>query len=281
MESFQAIQPSALLAPFVKQYWFITADDAERRQQRLIPTGCIGLAFNREGCIYSSLEKGFLPSAYLFGQTTNYTTLSFGHLDLIIVVFQPGGTKVFFKTPAIEWNGQTIAVDNLGDLQLKELVFRLRDTTDNHSCILLIERFLLNRMNKLNDVNLQRIINAMLSIHAGTTDISTLADMACLSYKQFKRIFATYIGVNPKDYLKIIRFQKTLQVLYISPKTNLSELAYRCGYCDLSHFVKEFKAFSGCLPSEFLSIKEPYIEPYILFRSCFLEIKSSNNTNKK
>lgn len=281
MESFHAIQPSALLTPFVKQYWFITADDAERREQRLIPAGCVGLAFNREGCVYSSLEKGFLPPAYLFGQTTNYATLSFNNLNLIIVVFQPVGTNFFFKTPAIEWNGQTIAVDNLDDRQLKELAFRLRDTADNQSCVRLIERFLLNRMSNLNDVNMKRIGNTVLSIHAGTTDIFTLAGTACLGYKQFKRIFATYIGANPKDYLRITRFQKALQVLYLFPKTNLSELAYRCGYCDLSHFVKEFKAFSGCLPSEFLLVREPYIEPYTLFRSCFLEIKSSNNTNQK
>lgn len=280
MESFQAIQPSALLAPYVKQYWFITAEGVVKRSQRFIPAGCMGLAFNRGGSVYSSLENGFLPSAYLFGQSTKHATLSFNSLNLIIVVFQPIGAKAFFQIPMDEWNRQTIAVDNLSEPQLMELELRLMDTPDNQSCARLIEQFFLKRMKNSNDENMKRIGNVMLSISTGTADISTLANTACLGYKQFKRIFATYIGMNPKDYLRITRFQKSLQALYLHPQTNLNELAFRCGYYDLSHFIKEFKEFSGCLPSEFLSVREPYTEPYSLFRSCFLEIKSSNKINQ-
>lgn len=273
MESFQTIPPSALLAPYVKQYWFITADDVARKSQRFIPAGCMGLAFNREGSVFSSLEKDFLPSAYLFGQSTNHATLSFSSFNLIIVVFHPIGTKAFLRNSMQELNEKTVAVDDLSEPLLRELEFRLMDAADNQSCVSLIERFLLNQMKYFNDDNLKRMANVMLSIHAGITDISTLANTTCLGYKQFKRIFTTYVGANPKDYLRITRFQKALQILYIHPQTNLNELACRCGYYDLSHFIKEFKEFSGYLPSEFLSVREPYSEPYSLFRSCFLEIK--------
>jgi AraC-like DNA-binding protein len=276
MESFQAIRPSALLAPYVKQYWFITVDDTVMRSQRFIPAGCMGLAFNRNGNIYSSLEKGFLPTSYLFGQSTNHATLTFNTLSLIIVVFQPVGTKVFFRNSMNELNEKTVAIKDLSDPQLKELELRLMDTVDNQVCAFLIEQFLLNRMKFVKDENFKRIGDVMLSIDAGITDISTLANRTCLGYKQFKRIFATYIGTNPKDYLRITRFQKTMQMLYIHPQTNLNELACSCGYYDLSHFIKEFKEFSGYLPSEFLSVREPYSESYSLFRSCFLEIKQYN-----
>lgn len=112
-----------------------------------MPAGCIGLAFNREGRVYSSLVKDFLPPAYLFGQSTNHATLSFNSLNLIIVVFQPIGAKAFFKTPMNELNENTVAIDDLNEPQLTELELRLMDVTDNESCVFLIERFLLNQMN--------------------------------------------------------------------------------------------------------------------------------------
>ncbi len=280
MESFQAIQPSALLAPYVKQYWFITVDDTVMRHQRFVPAGCMGLAFNREGSIYSSLEKSPLPTSYLFGQSTRHATLTFTSLRLIIVVFQPVGVKAFFGDAMNELNEKTVAIDDLSEPQLNELEHRLMDTADNQTCVFLIERFLLNRISTVNEENMRRMKNVVLSINAGITDIFALANTTCLGYKQFKRVFSTYIGTNPKDYLRITRFQRALQMLYIHPQTNLNELACSCGYYDLSHFIKEFKGFSGYLPSEFLSVREPYAEPYSLFRSCFLEIKQSNNTSQ-
>ncbi|GHV06708.1 hypothetical protein FACS189416_7420 [Bacteroidia bacterium] len=163
MESFQAIQPSVLLAPYVKQYWFITTDDAARRSQRFIPAGCMRLAFNRIGNVYSSLEKDFLPSAYLFGQSTNHATLSFNSLNLIIVVFQPIGAKAFLRNSMHELNEKTVAINNLNEPQLRELEFRLMDTTNNQACVFLIEQFLLNQMKYFDEDNLKRMGDVMLS----------------------------------------------------------------------------------------------------------------------
>lgn len=92
----------------------------------------------------------------------------------------------------------------------------------------------------------------------GEVRISDLSEAAHLSYKQFKRVFTEYIGVNPKDFLRIVRFQHALFVLQSSPDMNFSQLAYECGYYDQPHLINEFKIFTGYTPKEYQAICTPY-----------------------
>ncbi len=259
METFQILQPSALLAPYVKHYWFLTADSGLQASERVIPNGLMSLMFHRGERLFSSSSKQLQPRAFLSGQGTGFTDLFYsGHIDLISVVFQPVGAKAFFDLPLMELNGQSIAVDDLSDPQLLELKKRLFDTVDIHVCVLWIERFLLNRLVTLATHNLKRIHAVLQSIYSGQQNMGALAKTACLSYKQFKRIFAEYVGANPKDYLRVVRFQKALHVLQMQPAIPPTHLAYECGFYDQSHLIKEFKAFSGYTPTEYSRICAPY-----------------------
>ena len=66
------------------------------------------------------------------------------------------------------------------------------------------------------------------------------------------------VGANPKDYLRIVRFQKALHCLQMQPHGSLAQLAYECGYYDQPHFIKEFKQFSGYTPTEYRTVCEPH-----------------------
>lgn len=271
MEKFQAIQPSLLLAPYIKQYWFITVDDVAQGSQRFVPAGSMGLVFNRASRTYSSAENGLLPTSYLFGQSTRYTNLTFGTLDLIIVVFQPIGAKAFFKMSMNGLNEQSVSIDALSDRRIMELEERLMATADNQTCVLQIEQFLLKRIGRSEDYNFNRLAPVIKSIHDGENELSKLSQTTCLSYKQFKRIFADYAGLNPKEFLQIARFSKTLRMLQTHPQRSLSELAVECGYYDKSHLIREIKLFSGYTPIELLSKCEPYSDYMSLFQSFFVD----------
>lgn len=67
MEKFQLVQPSKLLRPYVKQYWFLAIDNAERSSQRYVPSGCAVLAFHRGDKIYSTLHQEMQPRSSLCG----------------------------------------------------------------------------------------------------------------------------------------------------------------------------------------------------------------------
>jgi len=275
MDKFQAILPSMLLAPYVKQYWFLTSDT--QGFQRAIPSGSIGLVFNRADRIYSSAEKDYQPRSHIFGQSNTYVDLNFGMLDLIIVVFQPLGAKAFFRMPMNELNGLNVGIDLLSDSKIIELESRLMGAVGNQTCVRLIEEFLTKRICKFEEHNFKRLSLVLQSMNIGESNVSKLAQMACLSQKQFNRIFADFAGLNPKNYLQINRFAKTAHTLQTKPQMNLNELAETAGYYDKSHLIKEFKTLSGYTPAEFLSNSDPYSDYMSLFQTFFIHTKHELN----
>ena len=84
-----------------------------------------------------------------------------------------------------------------------------------------------------------------------------MANTACLSTKQFSRIFTEYVGASPKEFQRIVRVQRVLYLLQENPQYNFAQLAYSCGFSDQSHMIREFKLFTGYTPLEYLLICSP------------------------
>ena len=276
MNKFKVIQPSVLLVPYVKQYWFLRMEDVVRSSQRLVPLGCVVLSFHRGNFTYSSQEKDYLPRSHFYGITADYTDLVFsGCVDFISIVFQPAGTSRFFKIPPVEWKDRPVPLDALEDPELLYLEQCLNETTDDLSCVDLIEKFLFRRMYRLDKEDDKRIHAVIDSIRQGNADIDSLAQTACLCHKQFRRVFCEKIGANPKDFLQIMRFQKLHHLMQLHTGMTLTELAYECGYYDKSHLVKELKDFSGFTPAQLSNACEPVYSGYHgLFRSAFIDLPS-------
>lgn len=158
MEKFQAIQPSLHLQPYVKQYWFLSADGLTNGGQRAIPSGCIALSFKRGGDIFSVRENRFFPSACVFGQSTTPGNFQFNSFDLIMILFQPLGAKIFFDIPISEFKDQNIDIRDLSNPDIFELEDRLMNCTDNQQCVYWIEQLLLKRISRSNDERCKRLI---------------------------------------------------------------------------------------------------------------------------
>lgn len=272
MERFSSISPSPLLAPYVKEYWFLSTDSTYQGKQRAIPSGYAGLIFNRGGNIYSE-EYGLYPKSYLFGQSVRPINMRFDNLNIVIVIFQPIGIKMLLDISGNELKGKNIGLDLLSP-QFKELENRLLDTPNEQTVVCLIENFLSRYLNSSEDYNHKRFTSVIQSIEIGENSISKLADKACLGYKQFKRLFSEYVGLNPKEFIQINRFSKTLHSLQTSSSANLNEIACTCGYYDKSHLIREVKFLSGYTPNEFLSNADPYAENRSLFQSFFVDLRT-------
>ena len=81
----------------------------------------------------------------------------------------------------------------------------------------------------------------------------TLSDMGAVSgigERQLERLFKKYIGLTPKYYARIIRFNYIFQLIK-SKENSWAEIVYQSGYYDQSHFIHNFKAFTGEDPSSY------------------------------
>jgi AraC-like DNA-binding protein len=260
METYRVIKPSPILAPFIKNYWVLKIDASAPVTERTIPIGCVHLTFHKGKQLFSIAEKEFQPKVFVSGQTTFYSDVSStGCLDMISVAFQPYAAKMFFQIPVNEFCNRNVSVDDMDDIELMDLGKRISDTPDDDLCIRYIELFLINRLCKFPEYNMKRVTAAINEINIQPKiTVTELSQIACLSNKQFGRVFTEYIGITPKEFIRVIRLQRALFLLQNSPYDNYAQLAFDCGFYDQSHLIKEFKGFSGYTPNEYLAICDPY-----------------------
>ncbi|MBB4034687.1 AraC-like DNA-binding protein [Dysgonomonas hofstadii] len=259
MDSFDFILPSPILAPFVKHYWALRID-TPYVSERVTPIGCVQLVFHRKDKMYSHTGKEEQPLAFIGGQCNEFADIqSTGKVDMLVVLFQPHGAKAFFNMPINEFNNRNISIDSLNDRPLVQLADQIQNTSDNKIAIAQIENFLVSRLRNFDNYNYKRMTEVLKSINnTHQAGIKQLANKACLSHKQFSRIFTEYIGTTPKEFTRIIRFQRALYTLQNNPATDQAGLAFDCGFYDQPHLIKEFKTFSGYTPNEYMTICAPY-----------------------
>ncbi len=72
-------------------------------------------------------------------------------------------------------------------------------------------------------------------------------------------MFRKHVGITPKSYLKIMRFQKAVNEIEAAPLIDWAGLSQECGFYDQSHFINDFKLFSGFTPQDYASKKTTYL----------------------
>lgn len=258
MEHFNVIRPSPVLAPFVKHYWFLRTGGVAGAQERTIPTGFVNLVFHRGALGHSSLEGRIQPRCFASGITNTFNDLLFrGQVDMAVVVFYPWAARLFFTMPLDEFRGRDISAADLQDKELSRLEERLFATHTDTMSVIEIKDFLRKRLAGW-DHNLLRMRRVIESINSQPDiTVRALAERACLGEKQFNRVFSGCIGTTPKEFTRIVRFQRALFHLQTMLEITQVQLAADCGYFDQSHMIREFRRLSGYTPTEYLAVCRP------------------------
>lgn len=248
---FEFAIPSSTLQPYIKQYWAIENVLDKEHEQRIIATGLPELTFyfgNRPTSKQRNIEGNIL----LNGQQNNhYDLLIKDRLSMFSVTFQPNGLSHFLKMPISELQNQTVSVENLGKIFMPHLEEQLFEAITFKERIGLIEAFFIGLLKKSTiSVDHKRMKQSIELISKGKTNIEILASNVCLSRKQFERIFLAHIGISPKQFLKIVRFQNAIFIKQNSKTKSLTDLAYEAAYYDQSHFINETKELTGHSPKK-------------------------------
>lgn len=190
MERFNIIQPSIVLAPYVKHYWLLESDDVVH-SQRIIPTGNIELRFHKGSLMKRDGE--LIPVTSLSGQSLSFADLvPTGAVNMIAVVFHPFGARAFFNLPIYELSGLIASADDMNMYSLKELEDKILHEADDNVCIRLIESFLISRLHPFKEYNYRRMVAAINTINLsdGELSVSRLAETVALSRNHFN-VFST------------------------------------------------------------------------------------------
>lgn len=87
-------------------------------------------------------------------------------------------------------------------------------------------------------------------------NLSQVAADSGRSARQVQKLFEEFVGVPPKQWLKIVRLQRSFVRLH-QRSGSLTAVAYECGYFDQSHFIRDFKSFTGLTPSAYVPAAFP------------------------
>ena len=132
---------------------------------------------------------------------------------------------------------------------ISEVEEKLVRAADNPQRIAIIEAFLCSRMREHTIDRL--VIRAIRNIRdsGGTVRIKTLAEDLNISLDPFEKRFRRIVGATPKQFSAIVRFRSLLDSY--DDTESLTEAAYRIGYFDQAHFIKDFRSFTGHSPTTF------------------------------
>jgi transcriptional regulator GlxA family with amidase domain len=85
----------------------------------------------------------------------------------------------------------------------------------------------------------------------GKMKVSDVAQAVDLSQRRFGDVFTMEVGLTPKLFGRVQRFQRVLAVRQSTARVDWAQIAVECGYCDQAHLIRDFVEFSGVSPSEY------------------------------
>ncbi|HMH22994.1 MAG TPA: helix-turn-helix transcriptional regulator [Puia sp.] len=243
--------PSFALTPFIREFMIIESELGT--SNKIIPDTTLVMAFRYRGTVkkMDGEKKEAIASSVITGlrRSANHFVYSKKTAN-VLVVFKEGGIAAFSRIPAHEFFGQSIPAENLfPSAELNEISERLAEAKTSKSRIDSIDAFLLKKLVASRPDPLIGNAIQLIRQHNGIIGIKDLAASLYLSQDPFEKRFRARVGASPKQYASIIRL-RTLIRNYPS-YTSLTEASYEAGYFDQSHFIKDFRLFTGQAPKDF------------------------------
>jgi hypothetical protein len=257
--NYQTFQPHSDLRSLVKCHWTLEIPvGPDPQKQRIIPDGCIEMIFILGDDIKRyTPENEFIiqPRAMILGQTIEpFYVEPMGYVNSFAVRFYPFGFANFITLPVKNLANKETPIDILfGEKPSKELEKKIIQAKDTSERIEAIENFLLGKLNDkaIIDNIVKSTIDAIF-LTRGSTSINTILKNDLSKRRQLERKFFKQVGLSPKQLGKVIRLQTALKMLLNQQSESLTKIAYESEYYDQSHFIKDFKEFTGTNPKDFL-----------------------------
>jgi AraC-like DNA-binding protein len=254
---YSELPPSPALSHLIKTYWFLESgnDFTKPGPQRIFPDGCMELIIHF-GDAFLKQKSGITAqqsSAFVFGQLESHLELiPSSRMGVMGVKFHPQGFSSFTKLPLITIKNQEVSLNDLFGRNACDIHDKIAEAKNALQRVKIMEASLMKEMRrtKISNGVTAFIVN---DIHQsrGLLSVGSLVKKYHISEKKLERLFNQQVGLSPKSFSRIVRFQQVFRL--VSSSTNLTELALNAGYFDQAHFIREFRSFTGLSPRQYFS----------------------------
>ena len=282
---FQIIQPTQALRPYITRYVFVRAEGSTdtmtpptddprfvngKHVQPLLPNYG-SLVFMRN----VNVEFDGVPADGLVLLGANQTTIGLttvsGWFEGMMLDFEPGGMHVLLGIDLQQLAGRVLTAKEYGDAGLLQLDAIFKNNTSAEEIAPMMDAFFLGHLPYKEDVNYSRLCKVIEACDAvkGNISAAEMASVACLGERQFLRVFRTYVGLPPKQFIRLRRFHRALQSMQQQAadgkNIDLMSVALKHGYYDLSHMALEFQQMGCVSPSHFRILGIPLSADFSVF----------------
>lgn len=253
------VVPGPPLSDFVSCFWYVAGPPPATPKERVLPDGAVQLIFNlRDGGFRTYDKTGDTVDRRSSGAIVTGPTARSAIIDArdtsatVGVSFRPGGAAPFAGAAPSTFVDTDVEVDAVwGREACDRLHSRLADAASPRDAFVLLEEALIDRFSTrlLPHPGVRHALDVFTrTAHAAS--IGQVREAVGLSHRRFIDVFTRAVGLTPKTFCRVRRFQRALRLAHQGHRVRWSELALTCGYSDQAHMARDFRDFSGLTPSE-------------------------------
>jgi len=252
---FEKVTPTEKLRPYIK--YLVISENPEAKEYKVFPSTGLVMGFQYRGHLstISNQQETNLANAGITGIGDTFKIFrNSADIGTILVYFTEVGWAAFCTCPANELFNESVSLNDIfGRQQISETEEKLSVANSNQKRIYIIEQFLLSQLKKT--VQDQLIVAAIKLIYQskGSIRIKEINDKLAISQSPFEKRFRKLVGVSPKKFSSIVRFNNVLNQL--GTEKTLAEICYENNFFDQAHFIKDFKQYTGDTPERFKSFE--------------------------
>jgi AraC-like DNA-binding protein len=249
--------PPAPLARYVNALWYWEAPVQSHALERIMPSGRAAIIIN----LYEDEIRDYgaadavrrCSGSVLVGAASAFSIIDTEEQRAVMgVEFCAGGTWPIFGVAADELSNQHIELRDLC-ASGRSLRDRILCATTPAARLEILAATLLHQITARAEQH-PAVAFALRQLHCAPQleTIEALSRAAGISTRRLARLFSVEVGLTPKLYARVLRFNRVVESVHGRERVDWSEVAVRCGYFDQAHFIRDFKAFCGLTPSEYL-----------------------------
>jgi AraC-like DNA-binding protein len=253
--------PSPPLDAFIDDLHYIDGP-APTAPLKVLPYPASQLIINLGGAfrVYASHKPqpiAICTDSWTVGLWSRYHIVEWSpHVSLYGIHFKPFGISPFVRMPLSELHNQIVPLDAIWGSYAAEIRERLADALTIQHGFHLLERLLLARLAQpQNALDLVQHAVTEIERHQGMLKISVLSDDLGISTNHLGTHFERLVGVTPKELSRFYRFASVIRAVNPAEPVDWTRLAHQSGFYDQSHFNKDFVAFSGLTPTDYLRLR--------------------------
>ena len=259
-------RPPAPLSAHVDLFWYYAGFVRGHAKERLLPTGTIELVINLHEDEVRTYDPDNLercirhPGSVVVGIHTRYFVLDTEEQNNVIGIhFRPGGAFPFLAPPADEFRNTHVDLEAIWGLEARHIREQLLAAPTPEDKFAILEKALLARLGRTPEPH-AAVLHALRCIDSAPhlQTIASLTERLGLRPKRFIQLFTQQVGLTPKLYCRVQRFQRVIGMVGRHKQVDWADVAAGCGYYDQAHFIRDFRAFSGLNPGAYLGQRGEY-----------------------